>query len=116
MSTTPRNPGSEHEDEYPEDVLGSDTDALSQVDSLEGPEEPGLVDPFQDPEFLAAQLPDDEEAEPGTDNDPTRDEAGSGSGFDQDGPNPANPAASDLEADGSGSDAPSEDEDRFDAG
>lgn len=116
MSTRPRNPGSEHEDEHPEDVMGSDTDAMSQVESLDGPEEPGLVDPFQDPEFLAAQLRDGEEVEPGTDNVPTRDEAGPGPGRGQDGPSPTKPAAGSLDADGSGSDAPSENEDRFDAG
>lgn len=112
----PRNPGSDHEDKYPGNVMGPPDAALSDIGSLGGPDDPGLVDPFQDPEFLSAQLPDDEQAEPGTGNGPTRDESGPGSGYGQGPPGTVEPAAGDLEADGTGSDAPSEDEDRFDAG
>lgn len=89
---------------------------MSLEAARDGQEEPGLIDPFQDPEFLSAQLPDDEEAVPGTDNLQTRDEAGHGFGYDPGGPSPDEPAASDPEAERTGSDAPSEDEDRFDAG
>ncbi|MCV9994007.1 hypothetical protein OIU93_06790 [Paeniglutamicibacter sp. ZC-3] len=112
MSTTPRNPGSGPEDEYPEDASGLGTDGLSELDSLDGPEDPGTVDPFQDPDYLAEQLLGADDVQPGTGDTAARDVSSEG----QDGTRAAQPDAGDLEADGSGSDASSGDEDRFDAG
>lgn len=85
MSTNSPN-GPEHRDEYPDDAAELGGGAVSDVDPLEGPEDPGTVDPFQDSEYLATHLPDDAEALPGTGSDEA------------------------------GTDAPSEDEERFDAG
>lgn len=112
MSTTPRNPDSEREDEYPEDASEPGTDALSELDSLDGPEEPGTVDPFQDPDYLAEQLLGADDVQPGTGGTAPRDVPYEGQG----GSHGAKPDAGDLDADGSGSDASSGDEDRFDAG
>lgn len=81
MSMKPPTPAPGHEDAYPEDEPASGDDALTEVDSLDGPEAPGTIDPFQDADYLAAQLPGVQDAHPG-----------------------------------SGADAPSEDEDRFNAG
>jgi hypothetical protein len=112
MSTTPRNPDSGREDEYPEDASGSGADELSDLDFLDGPEDPGTVDPFQDPDYLAEQLLGADEVQPGTGDTAPRDVPSEG----QDGTRVAKPDAGDLETDGSGSDASSGDEDRFDAG
>ena len=78
--------GPEHQDEYPADAAELGGGAMSDIDHLEAPEDPGTVDSFQGSEYLATHLPDDAEALPGTGSD----EAGTA--------------------------APSEDEERFDAG
>lgn len=79
-----------HEDDYPEDALEPESGTPVNPDDLDGPEDPGTVDPFQDPEYLAEHLPEDVGAVPGTGGASEGDESSAG--------------------------APSEDEDRFDAG
>lgn len=77
MSIKPPHPGHG----YPQDEPASGGDALTEADSLDGTGEDGTIDPFQDADYLAAQLPGTGHAHPG-----------------------------------SGTEAASEDEDRFDAG
>lgn len=112
MSTTPGNSYSGHEDEYFEDAAASGADGAFEVDSLDGPEDPGTIDPFQDPDYLAEQLPGVDDVHPGTGDTAAPDASSAG----RDAPRGRKPDAGDLEADGSGSDASSGDEDRFDAG
>ncbi|MFL4474379.1 hypothetical protein ACIPVK_10315 [Paeniglutamicibacter sp. MACA_103] len=87
MTTNSPDNRSAHEDDYPEDALEQEGGTPFEPEDLDGPEDPGTVDAFQDPEYLAEHLPEDVEAVPGT-----------------------------PEGDGSSPGAPSEDEDRLDAG
>lgn len=104
MSTTPQNSGSDGETRG--GIHEEDTGDESFDDSIE-------IDPFQDAELLAAQLPAEEELSPGADSLPTDDEAGLVPGLGPDGPRPATrPTGSGDTPDG----VPSEDEEQFDAG
>ncbi len=96
MPATPGKPGQQD---------ARDTGEAAPAPDGRGTQPEGTVDPFQDPEYLADQFPGD--AQPGTGRESSPDGSAAGGNRTD---------AEDLEADGSGSDDPDDDGDRFDAG
>ena len=102
MPTTPPSPDPSDPDAGTKDFPDARKKTTFGSAAPSGPADPGTADPFQDPEDLAGQRPQDVGPRPGTE--PGEADRG-----------PKRRAAKDIQADGSGSDA-AKDGDRFDAG
>ena len=102
MPTTAHSPEPSDPDAGTEDFPDARKKTTSSSAVPTGPADPGTVDPFQDPEYIAGQLPQETNPRPGAEPGEADRE-------------PKRLAAEDIQADGSGSDA-AEDGERFDAG